>query len=365
MVASAARIAANRANSALSTGPKTSEGKERSRRNGLKHGLTGDGIVVPDDDSAEVERRAASLLAEMGARTAVGEILVRQIARLSVRMERSAAQEFAAIAVRVRHAADEFDEERHARAAQLLATIGDDPRGNLRRLRKMPEGVDLLLLAWQDLRASLTLEPNPVWTEAEMFRAASLAGIREQAARSSTLGLLSAGVLGEFGKIFDNQTGLESDDARKAWARAQLVERIDEAIGELEEHRESLDFEMIELDRAEAGDRALFDPSREATLARRYESEARRGFFRALKDFRQAEADFAPAVKPTPQAPAPLPRAPETPLASSCAGPVTPVRVPEPVAPRIESEPISPTFSVARGRDGAILSIGKSPRAPG
>jgi hypothetical protein len=41
--------------------------------------------------------------------------------------------------------------------------------------------------------------------------------------------------------------------------------------------------------RAEAGKLALFDPSPEAVLARKYEAEARRGFLRALKELRQHE----------------------------------------------------------------------------
>jgi hypothetical protein len=43
--------------------------------------------------------------------------------------------------------------------------------------------------------------------------------------------------------------------------------------------------------RAEAGKLALFDPSKEATLARRYEAAAERGLFRALNEFRQVEKE--------------------------------------------------------------------------
>jgi hypothetical protein len=43
--------------------------------------------------------------------------------------------------------------------------------------------------------------------------------------------------------------------------------------------------------RAEAGKIALFDPSKEATLARRYEAAAERGLFRALNEFRQVEKE--------------------------------------------------------------------------
>jgi hypothetical protein len=41
--------------------------------------------------------------------------------------------------------------------------------------------------------------------------------------------------------------------------------------------------------KAEACRRAMFDPSPEATLARKYETAAERGFFRALKELRQME----------------------------------------------------------------------------
>ena len=41
--------------------------------------------------------------------------------------------------------------------------------------------------------------------------------------------------------------------------------------------------------RTEAGTRALFAPSKEATLARKYEAAAVRSFFRSLKELRQHE----------------------------------------------------------------------------
>jgi hypothetical protein len=41
--------------------------------------------------------------------------------------------------------------------------------------------------------------------------------------------------------------------------------------------------------RLEAGRLAAFDPSKEAILARRYEADAERGFFRALKELRHVE----------------------------------------------------------------------------
>ena len=50
MSASPARIQANRANSQLSTGPRTTEGKLRSSVNALRHGLTSKMVLLPEDD---------------------------------------------------------------------------------------------------------------------------------------------------------------------------------------------------------------------------------------------------------------------------------------------------------------------------
>jgi hypothetical protein len=46
-MSSAAKLAANRANAQHSTGPRTEEGKDRSRLNGLSHGLTSKAAFLP------------------------------------------------------------------------------------------------------------------------------------------------------------------------------------------------------------------------------------------------------------------------------------------------------------------------------
>jgi hypothetical protein len=171
MPASEAQIRANQLNSQRSTGPRTACGKENSRRNALKHGLTGAGVVLPNEDAAEVERRLAAFQDELKPSGEVGKALVRRAALMSVRMDRCLEQEAASLSERVRRAEAEF---------------------------VAPEGVDA-----------------------------------EEAARL----------------------------------------------------------------RAEAGRRAMFDPSKEATLARKYESAAERGFFRALKELRLLEKQIK-AVEP-------------------------------------------------------------------
>jgi hypothetical protein len=163
MSTSEARILANQANAKLSTGPKSPSGKVQSRANSYKHGMTGEGIVLPEADAVEVSRRAASFATETNASGDIAHSLARRAALNSVRMERGADQQAAALSKRVRQVEADF---------------------------VAPEGAD----------------------------------------------------------------------------EAQAAELLSEAI-------------RI----------AMFDPSREASLARRYEAAAERGFFRALKDLRQLE----------------------------------------------------------------------------
>ena len=57
-MATARQVQANRLNALRSTGPRTGEGKERSRENALKHGMAGAGVVRLEDEAEEVRRRS-------------------------------------------------------------------------------------------------------------------------------------------------------------------------------------------------------------------------------------------------------------------------------------------------------------------
>ena len=361
MPTSQARIEANRRNSLLSTGPVTTIGKEASRRNSYKHGMSGAGIVLADDDAAEVERRNDALLREMVPKSEMGQILVREMATMSVRMEVSARHEFAATAERVRNAADAFDEQRVTRAEALMATLGEDPRGNLRRLKKSPEGLELLIDAWRELRSDLTRPVKPLWTAAHLVKAANMLGIREEDARGSRIGVLSDAIWGDFSGLGNHEGGDLDEDARKAWARAEVVKLIGRAFDELATLGEAIDFEMIDLDRAEAGSRALFDASKPAILARRYESEASRRFFKAFKDFRKVEAEAAERPIPPPAPPKPPINQNRSPLASFRDGDLNLDPAPLEMAPEHlwpVSREVLAQGEVVRGADGRPLTIG-------
>ena len=87
-MATAAQIAANRINAQKSTGPKTPEGKEAVRLNGLKHGLASDILVLPGESESDFHNLLDSLEAEHQPATATEVILVRQMAMASWRLQR-------------------------------------------------------------------------------------------------------------------------------------------------------------------------------------------------------------------------------------------------------------------------------------
>src|SRR5260370_30377070 len=51
------QLEANRQNARKSTGPRSAEGKFRASRNAVKHGLTAESVVLPNEDPAEYESR--------------------------------------------------------------------------------------------------------------------------------------------------------------------------------------------------------------------------------------------------------------------------------------------------------------------
>ena len=87
------RSAINRANAAKSTGPRTEAGKQRSSLNALRHGLTGQTIVLPTEDHSAYERHSQSFLAEYRPKDSTETQLVQSLIDTSWRMNRAAAVE--------------------------------------------------------------------------------------------------------------------------------------------------------------------------------------------------------------------------------------------------------------------------------
>jgi len=297
MNVSPARLAANRANALKSTGPRTPEGKERSRANAFKHGMAGEGVALPVEDEAEVKRVFARLGEELAPEGEIAVALVRRVALLLLRLDRSAVQDSAHLSGRVRSAGSDFDEARQAEVDRLMGAIDEEPAAGVRQLRRIPEGVDRLVATWLAIKADVLCKVEERWTAGHRRMAENLCGRRPGDFGITRVEALARAIRGDFAHLgpLDGE-GLD-DRGRMAWARERMGELIDAEVARLLDHRETLDLDAIAADRARAADRALFDPSHEATLARRYEAAAERGLFRALRELRQGHvAGFAPAI---------------------------------------------------------------------
>jgi hypothetical protein len=82
------RAATNRANSQHSTGPRTEQGKQRSSLNALRHGLTAQTAVLPNEDPATYQRHIQQFLDEYQPATATETQLVHEIANTAWRLNR-------------------------------------------------------------------------------------------------------------------------------------------------------------------------------------------------------------------------------------------------------------------------------------
>jgi hypothetical protein len=82
------QIEANLRNALRSAGPKTEEGKLRSRRNALRHGLTAETVIDGLENSEDYRAFEAAVIADYDARTAVERELVLRLASLFWRLRR-------------------------------------------------------------------------------------------------------------------------------------------------------------------------------------------------------------------------------------------------------------------------------------
>ena len=87
------QIEANRRNGRLSTGPITEEGKTRSRRNALRHGLTAETVIEALEDADDYAAFEMAVTADYDAQSAVERELVLRLASLLWRLRRATAIE--------------------------------------------------------------------------------------------------------------------------------------------------------------------------------------------------------------------------------------------------------------------------------
>jgi hypothetical protein len=84
---------ANRRNALKNTGPKSSEGKERSRCNAVRHGLTAETVIGVLENAEDYNAFEAAIVADYEAQSAAERELVLRLASLLWRLRRATATE--------------------------------------------------------------------------------------------------------------------------------------------------------------------------------------------------------------------------------------------------------------------------------
>src|SRR5262249_26242209 len=112
-----------------STGPKTPEGKERSKLNALKHGMTAKTTVLPGEDPAAFQHRVDHWKADLQAQNAVEDYLIEQAAQVSWRLDRVNRTQTVRLAQNIRTAAAEQARQRADEVAALGRRLFHDARG--------------------------------------------------------------------------------------------------------------------------------------------------------------------------------------------------------------------------------------------
>src|SRR5690606_20360174 len=126
-------------------GPRSPEGKERSRRNALKHGLTGAGGVLTEEIEAAYRLEAHACMKAWQPVDEVERRLVERAALADVRLRRCREAEEAEIANRVREAERAWEQKRAEEVLQHAARLDAEPALAKLRLEATADGCEWLI----------------------------------------------------------------------------------------------------------------------------------------------------------------------------------------------------------------------------
>jgi hypothetical protein len=107
------QIEANRRNALKSTGPKTEAGKQASRCNAVRHGLTAETVINALEDAEDYKAFEAAIIADYDAQSAVERELVLRLASLFWRLRRATTMEAGLFEIQANHL-KEFRQTRRA-----------------------------------------------------------------------------------------------------------------------------------------------------------------------------------------------------------------------------------------------------------
>src|SRR6202007_2446119 len=100
------QIYANRRNARKSTGPITEEGKQHSRCNAVRHGLTAETVIGALEDAEDYTAFEAAIIADYDVQSAVERELVLRLASLMWRLRRATTMETGLFEIQAEHLKD-------------------------------------------------------------------------------------------------------------------------------------------------------------------------------------------------------------------------------------------------------------------
>jgi hypothetical protein len=247
-MATARQIAANQANSLRSTGPRSPEGKSVARANSYKHGLTGRGVVMPQDEAEVALDRFDAWCGRLAPADDYDARMVETAAFESVRVDRCRLHE---VAIRERaalRARDFWPIDRKLAAAQLAARLPRSPETVALELEHTLQGVELLIGRWEAL--SKTLAMTGTWDEQQRSEALDLLGVRRERRRGWTPLVPDAGDFLSEAEWFAQHVECRLRDLRRLLPRLEEHDEV-ERLRAMEGHASPSDPELKRLRRYE------------------------------------------------------------------------------------------------------------------
>src|SRR3954452_7851444 len=124
------QIQANGRSALKSTGPNTVEGKQRSRCNAVRHGLTAETVIGALEDAEDYKAFEAAVIADYHAQSAVERELVLRLASLLWRIRRATTIETGLFEIQARQLL-EFRRKRDAQQSLIYRLFGPtEPNGD-------------------------------------------------------------------------------------------------------------------------------------------------------------------------------------------------------------------------------------------
>jgi hypothetical protein len=317
--------------------------------NALKHGLTAEQIVLPNEDPEEYDALCQQWLDDYPDADAAQLALIEIAVRNTWKLRRADDHERAMSAHRMRHAADAFDCQERVRAEEIGRRLlhdpinrcaivqkddrtldmlddwfkNDDPPVLMQQLTTSAPGVDWALRQWGELGG--LIERTRWWHYNDKFRAIRLMGKRPQdVLDDDMIGKVFAichhahpDPLSLWDECHQARMGTEGKpmyigrvDALEKWKFADKQEAVNDLkdivareIKKLQERKEELD-PIHARDRAEAADRAALEDTPGSAVLHRYKATYQRSLQRSVAELIKirkpaAKAAGEPRVRPS------------------------------------------------------------------